>query len=203
MTSTRFPVKGIDIALQEDQDLEHFVLVVPQDEAVPVTMSQHWRWSDSLSLRDEDHSRRQDRLAIRHTDRSVRALLSHEQWQATAAPVIQVWSARLKQQGKRALRWRKGATLLSRNLGRELVVLAWGIELADPALIPVALRNWAGLLPVERRWLYAMVAKCPDAATYLGRGQAWRRAIEAALTENPVSDGPLPQTYEALAQGDL
>ena len=203
MTSTRFPVTGIDIALQEYQVQEHFVVMVPRDPGLPVSISQHWRWSDSESLRAEGPWHGQDRLATRHTDHSVRALLSQEQWQAIAAPVIQAWGARLKQQGKRAARWRRGATLLSRNLGRELVVLAWGIELADPALIPVALNNWAGLLPVERRWLYAMVAKSPGAATFLGRGRAWRRAIEAVLTENPVTDGPLPQTSDALALGDL
>lgn len=203
MTSPPYPVKGVDIVLQELQDLEHFVLVVPQDETIPVTISQHWRWTDSVSLRDEARFRRSDRLRIRQTDRSVRALLAHQQWQAIAAPLLQTFNARLRQQGKRAARWKKGATPLSRDLGRELVVLAWGIELADPALIPVALRNWAGLLPEERRWLYAMVVRCPDAATLLGRGRAWRRALEAALTENPVSAGPLPQTYEVLDQGNL
>jgi hypothetical protein len=165
-------VRGIDIVLQESQDLEHFVVMVPRDARIPVSISQHWRWSDSELLRDEGLWSWQDRLRIRHTDRSVRALLSHRQWQAIAAPVLQAWSARLKQQGKRAARWKMGATPLSRDLGRELVVLAWGIELADPALIPVALRNWAGLLPEERRWCYAMVARCPDATTFLGRGRA-------------------------------
>ena len=81
-------------------------------------------------------------------------------------------------------------------LGRELVVLAWGIEMADSALLPSAVRNWLGLQPEERRWFYHMVQRCPDAATLLGRGRAWRKAIQAILTENPMSDGPLPQTYE-------
>lgn len=198
MTTSHFPVRGIDIVLREHQDLEHFVVMVPRDATIPVSISQHWRWSDSESLRDEDLWSRQDRLRIRQVDRSVRALLSHEQWQALAAPVLQTLNACLKAQGKRSARWKQGATPLSRDLGRELVVLAWGIELADPALIPTALRNWAGLLPEERRWCYAMVARCPDATTLLGRGRAWRHALEAALTENPVSDGPLPQTYEVV-----
>jgi Protein of unknown function (DUF3780) len=201
VTTSHFPVLGIDIVLQEHLDLEHFVVIVPRDVMVPVSISQHWRWSDSERLRDEDLWNPYERLRIRCTDRSVRALLSHEQWQAIAAPVLQAWSERLKHQDKRPARWKKGATPLSRDLGRELVVLAWGIELADPVLIPIALRNWAGLLPEERLWLYAMVTRCPDAATLLGRGMAWRHALQAALTENPVSDGPLPQTYRVVRLG--
>lgn len=77
-------------------------------------------------------------------------------------------------------------------------MLAWGIELADPSLIPAAVRNWQGLLPEERRWFYTMVQRSADAATLQGRGRAWRRALCALLTENPVSDGPPPQTFELL-----
>ncbi len=75
MTSTRYPVKGIDIVLWELQHLEHYVLVVPQDETIPVTLSQHWRWIDSVSLRDENIWSQADSLRIRSMDRSVRALL--------------------------------------------------------------------------------------------------------------------------------
>jgi hypothetical protein len=133
---------------------------------------------------------------MRQTNRAVRVLLTHQQWHAIAHPVLQTFNACLKQKGAHAARWKLGATLLSWDYGRELVVLAWGIEMADPSLIPIALRNWMGLVPIERRWLYTMVQRCPDAATLLGRGRAWRKALQALLTENPVSDGSAPQTYD-------
>jgi hypothetical protein len=41
-----------------------------------------------------------------------------------------------------------------------------------------------------------MCQRSADAATLPGRGRAWRRALCALLTENPVSDGPPPQTFE-------
>lgn len=196
MTPQTSPVKGIGVDLQQSQDQRHFVVMVPQDTSIPVTVSEHWRWRDSEALRDETLFAHRDRLEIRRIDRSVRVLLTHQQWHAIAQPVLQTFNARLKQQGAHAARWKQSATLLSWNFGRELVVLAWGIELADPSLVSAAVRNWQGLLPEERRWFYTMVQRFPDAATLLGRGRAWRRALFALLTENPVSVGPAPQTNE-------
>jgi hypothetical protein len=74
-----------------------------------------------------------------------------------------------------------------RELGKELVLLAWAIEDADPGLIPAAIANWQGLEPEERWWLYTQTA----AATGHGlndRGKGWRKAVRYALTENPVTD---------------
>lgn len=48
--------------------------------------------------------------------------------------------------------------LVRRDLGKELVLLAWAIEDADPALIPTAIANWNGLVPEERWWLYTQTA---------------------------------------------
>jgi hypothetical protein len=191
-------VKGIDIVLQQGQNQLHFIVMVPADQTIPVSISQHWRWQDSEALRDETLFSYQDRLQMRQEDRSICVLLTHQQWQAVAGPALASFNTRLKQRGVRAGRWKTGATLLSWDLGRELVVLAWGIELANPALISFALRNWQGLLPEERRWLYTMVQRCPDAATFRGRGRAWRMALQYILTENPVSDGPVPQTTEVF-----
>ena len=88
--------------------------------------------------------------------------------------------------GRKPGSWRPGANLVRRELGKELVLLAWAIEDADPGLIPMALANWNGLVPEERWWLYTQTA----AATGHGitdRGRGWRKAVRYALTENPVS----------------
>lgn len=76
---------------------------------------------------------------------------------------------------------------ISRLFGKELVLLAWAIEEADPALIPIALKNWLGLAPEERWWLFTMTNAATGHAI-AGRGKEWRKAVRYALTENPVSD---------------
>ena len=70
-----------------------------------------------------------------------------------------------------------------------LVLLAWAIEDADPATIPTAIRNWLGLAPEERWWMYSMTNAATGHAAG-GRGKGWRKAVRYALTENPVSDNP-------------
>jgi hypothetical protein len=94
-------------------------------------------------------------------------------------------NGRLRKLGRRQGTWKAGKNLVRRELDKELVLLAWAIEEADPGLIPNALANWQGLVPEERWWLYTQTA----AATGHGigeRGKGWRKAVRFALTENPV-----------------
>lgn len=62
------------------------------------------------------------------------------------------------------------------------------MEDADPALIPTAIRNWSGLAPEERWWLYTMTNAATGHALH-GRNRGWRKAVRYALTENPVAAG--------------
>jgi hypothetical protein len=75
--------------------------------------------------------------------------------------------------------------------------------MADPALIPAAVKNWLGLVPEERWWLYTMTCAATGHAVQ-GRNKGWRKAVRYALTENPVSDAPhepLPVFELSLAEG--
>jgi len=56
---------------------------------------------------------------------------------------------------------------------------------ADPALIPTAIRNWLGLTPEERWWLFTMTNAATGHAI-AGRDKGWRKAVRFALTENPL-----------------
>ena len=92
----------------------------------------------------------------------------------------------MKKEGKPPGRWKPGANILNRILGKELTLLAWAIEDADPALTSTAVANWQGLTPEERWWLYTMTAAATG--SYItGRNRGWRKAVRYALTENPVA----------------
>jgi hypothetical protein len=93
--------------------------------------------------------------------------------------------------GVKTGKWLKaGQVPVERSLGKELVLLAWAIEDCDPVLISTAVRNWLGLVPEERWWLYTMTNASTGHAIN-DRGKGWRKAVRFALTENPISDTAL------------
>ena len=51
-------------------------------------------------------------------------------------------------------------------------MLAWAIEDADPSLIPAAVKNWLGLTPEERWWLFTMTNAATGHAI-TGRNTVW------------------------------
>ena len=70
---------------------------------------------------------------------------------------------------------------VQRLLGKELLVLAWAVEHPDVVeeRVGVAVRNWLGLKPEERWWLYTMTAASTGFAHQVGLG--WRDALRSAL----------------------
>ncbi len=74
-----------------------------------------------------------------------------------------------------------GHTPLERLLGKELLVLVWAVEYCDMTDVPIAIRNWLGLFPEERWWLYTMT----NATTgNIDDRRGWRKALRYALCEN-------------------
>lgn len=80
---------------------------------------------------------------------------------------------------------KSGFNLFHKTLGKELLVLAWAIEEADPGTIDLAINNWKGLKPEERWWLYT-ITNAATGHAIKGKGKGWRKALRFALTENPA-----------------
>ncbi len=119
-------------------------------------------------------------------DEIVRAELERSKWAAIADHVKRVFNERLKEKGLSTSKWVTGDNKLERLLGKELCVLAWAVEAADDSLVAVALKNWAGLKPEERWWLFTMTAAATGGME--DKDVGWRKALRFALTENPVKD---------------
>ncbi len=95
------------------------------------------------------------------------------------------FNQRLKEYGQKTASGNKAKMPCNAFLAKELTLLCWAIEDCDLKVIPTAIKNWLGLKPEERWWLYTMTnASTGDANTKYG----WRTAIRYALTENPVTD---------------
>jgi hypothetical protein len=161
----------------------HFLVTIPRGATQDVLIAEHFTF-------DADKPPAAPSLADDRTDAKLRVVLSRPKWDAIADPVRVELNQRLKARGIAPGRWKTGGVHLSRLLGKELTLLAWAIEDADPAVVPNALKNWQGLAPEERWWLYTMTAAATGHAVY-GRNKGWRKAVRFALTENPVSgDSP-------------
>jgi len=182
---------------EPEESLAHFLVHIPAGGTQPVNISEHLSF-DPLAVPESAH------LSLDRQDGQVRCILPRVKWNEIAEPLRAELNARLKREGKRAGKWKTGFNLLSRALGKELTLLAWAIEDADPALTGVAVANWMGLQPEERWWLYTMTAAATGHCQS-GRGRGWRKAVRHALTENPVtarpSDEPVvPEFFRLVSQ---
>jgi hypothetical protein len=125
-------------------------------------------------------------FALGREDRKIRVILPRVRWVAIAEDVRAEFNRELRARGLRSGQWKSTSVPISRLFGKELVLLAGAIEDADPELIPAAIKNWLGLRPEERWWLYTMTNAATGHAIR-GRNKGWRKAIRFALTENLVS----------------
>ena len=167
----------------------HFVVRIPRAEEGVVLVAEHFVYGEEVEeaaararFSDEPQS-----LPIRQPSPKVE--ISLYKWQRVAEDVRAEFNRRLRESGLKASAWKVGENHLSAYLGKELVLLLWAIEDADPSMIPNAVANWQGLAPEERWWLYTTI----NAATghiSSGRGWGWRKAIGIAFTENTVTERP-------------
>lgn len=82
-------------------------------------------------------------------------------------------------------RWKTGANLVDRMLGKELCVLAWAAEHAAPAELPTICSKWSALRPEERWWLFAMTVA--EAGQPEDRDRGWRKALYYALADGQAA----------------
>lgn len=168
----------------------HFRVTIPAKKDERVYISEHF------SL-DDTPERLELNIALGAEDAKLRVILPRLKWDDIADATQLEFNQRLRQVNLKPGKWKAGSTPTSRLFGKELVLLAWAIEDADPALIPVAVRNWLGLAPEERWWLFTMTNAATGHAI-AGRNKGWRKAVRFALTENPVSEHRPRRAFEGL-----
>ena len=160
-----------------EESTHHFRVNLSRGGSANIEISEHFTWDEAVGSSEISYGTRMDG--------QIRVLLARPKWDAIADEVRAIFNQRLKQMGRRSGNWRTGPNIVRRELGKELVLLAWAIEDADPGLIPAAIANWKGLVPEERWWLYTQTAAATGHGT-ADKGKGWRRAVRYALTENPV-----------------
>lgn len=175
---------GTGFGCQGDEAEHRFVVVIPKALSQPVTVV-------------EDYGSQSVNEGL--GDRVLRASIERPRWDLVSEPLRVEFNRRLRALGRRTGRWTSGEVQVERLLGKELVLLAWGTEGAPLDKVPHAVANWLGFKPEERWWLYTTAAAATgDALKH--RGVGWRKALVAALTENPVSGQLAPAMRAAPRQ---
>lgn len=168
--------KGITYGFGVDptQSVNHFYVLPPdkgEAPGAPVQIYERYGWTDAV----EQVLERSDVLRLE---------ISKHKWKLVKGDLAAEFNARLKKDAHKIGKFAAyGGTPVEKLFGKELMVLLWGIEDSDPSVIPTAIRNWKGLMPEERWWLYTMT----NASTgHMKDKKGWRAALRYALCENPV-----------------
>lgn len=177
---------GVDPTQSEN----HFYVWVPSKEkSSPLCQSGHTRAvryiNDQHSVQIyERFSWTTEEEQILDVADKLRIDISKHKWGEVKSALTAEFNSRLKNDGLKIGKFASaGGTPVERLFGKEMMVLLWAIEDCDPSLISTAVRNWKGLMPEERWWLYTMT----NAATgELKDRKGWRTALRYALCENPV-----------------
>ncbi|MEX2596630.1 MAG: DUF3780 domain-containing protein [Salibacteraceae bacterium] len=184
----------IDFGFQPEESFHHFLVLIPKRKEQEVIIFEQFDYDEQLSINALQHQ-------VTGSGSTAKILLSTKKWQLIGSELRAEFNRRLKGLEYKTANWKKGKNYLHRLFGKELLVLAWAIEDADPGTIPLAIENWMGLRPEERWWLFTMTNAATGHAIR-DRNKGWRKALRFALTENPVSssglDTYLNQQREAL-----
>jgi Protein of unknown function (DUF3780) len=162
----------------------HFVAVLPDDTTGSVVIEERFGYQD-----DE-----RDDAGQTPRGRAVKVVIDAYRWSRIAGTVRAQFNRRLRLEGLPNARWLAGEVTLAPHFGKELTLLAWAVEDADPTLIPNMIANWLGLEPEERWWLYSTVNATSGHPEH-GKDRGWRKAIKIAFAENPA--GTAPSTFQA------
>lgn len=157
------------------QSPHHFTAIIGRGTG-DVTIVERFAWGDETN---------DDALA---PEASLKASLDAYRWSRIAPTAAETFNARLRDADLATANWSTEA-LLAPHLGKELTLLVWAVEDADPTLLPAMIANWVGLAPEERWWLYTTINATSGHPEH-GRDRGWRKAIKIAFAENPIAAAP-------------
>jgi hypothetical protein len=117
-------------------------------------------------------------------DEELRAIVPRVIWGALSDAARNEFNERLKEKKIATGRWKVGINILDRFLGRELCILVWASEIANPEVIPRICSRWSAFRPEERWWLFGMTAAEAGLPDDIDKG--WRKALHFALSDGGI-----------------
>lgn len=176
----------------EEAQNHFFVVTPPKGDNGPIRIYERFEWTfkaaegeDAPALKTGEEMSTDGQI-IRKSD-NLRIEISKHKWNLMVKDITAEFNTRLKEGKKPIGRFNIGGTPVERLFGKEMMVLLWSVEDCDPSNIPTAIKNWKGLMPEERWWLYTTT----NASTGgLKERKGWRTALRYALCENPIEEDP-------------
>ena len=177
--------KCLGLGFLPEEARHGFLIDVPKGSAQTdlISISEH-RGSDL------NHLGADDATSIKPDSASIRVLIDRARWLALASSFWDEANRRLRANGLLTQKFVKSPSKpvpVHPSLGKELCVLCWAVEDAPINDIPNAVQNWESLSPEERWWLFTMTVATTGQA--LQKGIGWRKALRAALADNPFVKG--------------
>lgn len=162
----------------------HFLVTIPPQQDASVVIYERFAWQDDA-----------DQQKLNPYEDKPKAELSKHKWKLLEETMKNEFNKRLKHQKIPIGKFVQGQIPVERLLGKEMLLLVWAVEDCDPAVIPTAIRNWLGLAPEERWWLFTMT----NAATGgINDRRGWRKALRYALTENPIEEQRQQSLFDVM-----
>jgi hypothetical protein len=186
--SKEYEMLGFGFLPQENE--HHFLVMIDAALKGNIVISEQFNYSASDDKRKMDYK-------LGRFDSTLKCLMPKMRWNLIADALQTELNRRLRQHGIHGAKWKNGDNYVSRLLGKEMMVLVWAMEDADPGLTDAAIKNWLGLRPEERWWLFTMTNAATGNAIN-DRSIGWRKALRYALTENPVDVRKLPKESSPL-----
>ena len=184
--------KIIGFGFIPEESEHHFLVNILSKEVV---VAEQYEYHPDASLAELNYK-------IGRQNNEIKVILHRKKWDLIADEIKAEFNRRLRNNDLASGKWTANRNYTNRLFGKELTLLCWAIEEAEPAVIPVAVQNWLGLRPEERWWLYTMTNAATGHAIY-DRNIGWRKAVRFALTENPVSMAPKEKLSDNLSGGSL
>jgi hypothetical protein len=177
--------KCLGLGFLPEEARHGFLIDVPKGSGQTdlITVSEH-RGSDLHHLGADEPT------TIKPSSASIRVLIDRARWLALASLFWDEANRRLRANGLPTQKFVKSPSKpvpVHPSLGKELCVLCWAVEDAPINDIPNAIQNWEALAPEERWWLFTMTVATTGQA--LQKGIGWRKALRAALADNPFVKG--------------
>lgn len=156
----------IDFGAPTGFGMHHFYVEIPATPKDAIRIYEDYGF-------DGDESRRETT--------ECRVTLARELWTKIRDDARRDFNTRLKAKKMSTGSWSTGMVKLDRFLGRELCVLAWASEHANPGECSIICQKWLALRPEERWWFYTKTAAEAGLTTDTQRG--WRKALYCALSD--------------------
>ena len=123
----------------------HFLVIIPRSNDRKVIIYERFAWQENAESQTIDYI----------TDRA-KVELSKYKWKLIEDALKDEFNSRLRKEKAAGREVENRTSPCAAAFGKEMVLLAWAIEDCDPSVIPTAIKNWLGLSPEERWWLFTM-----------------------------------------------